>query len=67
MTTLIDLGLTAERRPEFVRDPLELHIGRALFAEVLLQLDNNFITDESPTTTARLQRLIAAQPAHDWN
>jgi AraC-like DNA-binding protein len=66
MTMLVDLGLSAERRPEPVRDALELHIGRALLVEVLAQLEGDGEERGSQTATARLRRVIAAQPGHDW-
>jgi AraC-like DNA-binding protein len=66
MTMLVDLGLIAERRPEPVRDALELHIGRALLVEVLAHLENGGEALESQTAAARLRRVIAARPRHDW-
>lgn len=66
MTTLVELGLVVERRPRPIRDAMALHLGHALFAEVLSRLGGDAELRRPRATSGRLRALIAAEPREDW-
>jgi AraC-like DNA-binding protein len=66
MTTLIDLGLAAERRPVPIRDALGLYLGHALLVEVVARIQDPRDERRPRATADRLRALIAADPAKNW-